>query len=275
MRQITMPGGTAVPVLGQGTWRMGEDPRRVRAETEALLTGIDLGMTLIDTAEMYGDGGTETFLGTALAGRREDVILVSKAYPSNASRQKLPAACEASLRRLRTDRLDLYLLHWPGQVPLAETVEAMSALQDAGKIRAWGVSNFDTDDMDCLMRAGGEACATNQVLYNVTRHGPEFDLSPWMRDRAMPMMAYSPVEQGRMPRTGALDRVARRHGVTPIQVALAWTIRQGAFAIPKAGAPAHVRENRAAADLVLAAEDLAAIDAEFQPVRRKQPLEML
>ena len=275
MRHIALAGDMRCPVLGQGTWRMGEDARRAGQERAALLAGIDLGMTLIDTAEMYGDGATETFLGSALAGRRNDVILVSKAYPQNASRRKLPQACEASLRRLRTDHLDLYLLHWPGDVPLAETVEAMAALQAAGKIRAWGVSNFDVADLEALWRAGGTACATNQILYNVTRRGPEFDLLPWIAQRGMPPMAYSPVEQGRLPRSAALQSVAHRLGATPMQVALAWTIRQNAFAIPKASSVDHVRENRAAVDLSLSDEDLAAIDADFQPVRRKQPLAML
>ena len=275
MRQVTMPDGTAYPVLGQGTWRMGEDRSRSREEQAALLAGLDLGMTLVYTAEMYGDGATETFLGSALAGRRGEVILVSKAYPQNASRRRLPDACEASLRRLKTDYLDLYLLHWPGNVPLGETIEAMTALQRAGKIRAWGVSNFDVEDMEMLARAGGEACATNQVLYNVTRRGPDFDLAPWMAARAMPLMAYSPVEQGRLPSGGALQSIAARYRATPMQVALAWTIRAGAFAIPKAATLAHIKENHAAADLVLSDEDLAAIDAEYRPVRRKQALAML
>ncbi len=275
MRQVTMPDGTAYPVLGQGTWRMGEDRSRSREEQAALLAGLDLGMTLVDTAEMYGDGATETFLGSALAGRRGEAILVSKAYPQNASRRRLPDACEASLRRLKTDYLDLYLLHWPGNVPLGETIEAMTALQRAGKIRAWGVSNFDVEDMEMLARAGGEACATNQVLYNVTRRGPDFDLVPWMAARAMPLMAYSPVEQGRLPSGGALQSIAVRHRATPMQVALAWTIRAGAFAIPKAATLAHTKENHAAADLILSDEDLAAIDAEYRPVRRKQALAML
>ena len=275
MRTIELPGGLAVPVLGQGTWKMGEDPARAAGERAALLAGIDAGLTLIDTAEMYGDGSTERFLGDALAGRREEVFLVSKAYPQNASRRQLPAACEASLRRLRTDRLDLYLLHWPGNVPLGETVEAMEALVTAGKVRAWGVSNFDVDDMDTLVAAGGTRCATNQVLYNVTRRGPDYDLVPWLRARAMPLMAYSPVEQGRLPDSAALRGVAERHGVTPYQVALAWTIRGGAFAVPKAATLAHLRDNRAAADLRLDAQDHAAIDAAFAPPQRKLNLAML
>ena len=275
MRQITLAGDLKIPVLGQGTWRMGEDTSCAKAETEALMVGIEAGMTLVDTAEMYGEGRTESFLGAALAGRRDDVFLVSKAYPQNASRKGLPAACAASLNRLKTDRLDLYLLHWPGNVPIGETVEAMEALKASGKIRAWGVSNFDVDDMEELVAEGGAGCATNQVLYNVTRRGPDYDLAPWLAAHGMPLMAYSPIEQGRLPTGGALAEVAARHGVTPFQVALAWTIRAGAFAVPKAGSAAHTRENAAAADLVLSDEDLARIDAAFAPPRRKASLAML
>ncbi len=275
MRQVTFPDGRTVPALGQGTWRMGEDPRRAAAETEAILAGLDAGMSLVDTAEMYGDGATESWLGAALAGRRDEVFLVSKAVPRNASRDRLTRSCEASLKRLRSDRLDLYLLHWPGSVPLAETVEAMEALKAAGKIGAWGVSNFDVDNMEALVAVGGEGCAVNQVLYNVTRRGPEHDLVPWLDGEGIPLMAYSPVEQGRLPARGALAEVAERHGATPYQVALAWTMRAGALSIPKAASLAHVRDNRAAADLVLDVADLAAIDAEFAPPQRKRALEIL
>ena len=265
-----------MPALGQGTWKIGEDRSRAAVEREALLAGIELGMTLIDTAEMYGDGATERLLAGVLAGgRREGVFLVSKAYPQNAGRRSLPAACEASLRRLRTDRLDLYLLHWPGPVPLAETVEAMEALVAAGKIRAWGVSNFDAEEMDDLVEAGGGACATNQVLYNVARRGPEYDLVPWLARHRMPLMAYSPVEQGRLPAKPALRDVAERHAATPMQVALAWAMRDGAIAIPKAGTVAHVRENRRAADIVLNEDDLVTLDAAFPPPSRKVRLAML
>ena len=276
MRRVALPGGTSVPALGQGTWRMGEDASRRQAEMGALRTGVELGMTMVDTAEMYGEGETERFLGEALDGLRDQVFLVSKAYPQNAGRGRLERACEASLRRLRTDRLDLYLLHWRGSVALAETVEGMEALRSAGKIAAWGVSNLDAADMDELFRAGGEACVTDQVLYNVTRRGPEFDLLPALARRGVAVMAYSPVEQGRLPRGGALRSVADRHGVTAYQVALAWTVRGlGVCAIPKAADPAHVRENRAAADLALTPEDLAEINAAFPPPARKTPLEML
>ena len=276
MRRVALPGGTQVPALGQGTWRMGEDASRRRAETEALHTGVELGMTMVDTAEMYGDGETEHFLGEALEGLRDQVFLVSKAYPQNAGRDRLERACEDSLRRLRTDRLDLYLLHWRGSVPLAETVEGMEALRSAGKIAAWGVSNLDAADMDELFRTGGEACATDQVLYNLTRRGPEFDLLPALQTRSVALTAYSPVEQGRLLRSDALATVAERHDATPAQVALAWVLRwPDVIAIPKAADVAHVRENRRAADLALTPEDLAEIDAAFPPPARRTPLEML
>lgn len=275
-RSMSFPDGTTVPVLGQGTWRLGEDPACAADEAAALQAGIELGLTLIDTAEMYGDGATEAFLGGALAGLREQVFLVSKVYPHNAGGDRLVRACEASLRRLKTDRIDLYLLHWRGSVPLAETVEGMEGLRAAGKIAAWGVSNFDVADMVDLDRAGGVACATNQILYNVARRGPEFDLLPDLVERQMPVMAYSPVEQGRLPQGGALATVAGRHGATPAQVALAWVLRRpGVIAIPKAASAAHVRENADACNLALTAEDVALIDAAFPPPRRKVPLAML
>ena len=275
-RSVTLPDQTTVPALGQGTWRMGEDARLRKQEIAALRAGIDLGMTLIDTAEMYGDGAAESLLGEALAGIRDQVFLVSKVYPQNAGRGRIERACEASLQRLKTDHLDLYLLHWRGSVPLAETIEGMEALVRAGKIRRWGVSNFDHGDMDQLFRAGGEACATNQVLYNVTERGAEFDLMPQLRQRHIPTMAYSPIGQGDLPTSGALSAVARRHDATPFQVALAWVLRDPlVIAIPKAGDAAHVADNRRALDLVLSAEDLAAIDAEFPPPSRKTRLAML
>ena len=275
MRTIKI-GDAEVPVLGQGTWRMGENRAKARDEAAALLAGLDAGMTLIDTAEMYGDGATETFVGRALAGRRDEAFLASKAYPQNGSRDGLRKACEGSLRRLGTDRLDLYLLHWPGSVPIAETVEGMEALVAAGKIARWGVSNFDVADMEGLVGAGGEACATNQVLYNVTRRALEYDLAPWLSTRNMPLMAYSPVEQGRLPQGGALAAIAERHGATPYQVALAWLLIQDTvLAIPKAASVAHVSENRAAADLAFDDDDRAKLDAAFPPPMRKQHLAML
>ena len=276
MRVVTLPGGDQVPAIGQGTWRMGEDPRGKKAEAEALQVGIELGMTLIDTAEMYGDGATESFLGETLGGLRQQVFLVSKVYPQNAGRGRLERACDVSLKRLRTDWLDLYLLHWRGPIPLAETVEGMEALKAAGKIRAWGVSNLDIADMEELVRAGGRSCATDQVLYNVTRRGPEFDLLPMLERSAIPVMAYSPVEQGNLPSTGALQTVAERHGVTAYQVALAWVTRSpGVIAIPKASDIAHVCENRAAAELQLSPEDLNEINAAYPPPVRKTRLAML
>ena len=275
MHEIAL-SGRRVPVLGQGTWRMGERPERRAEEARVLRAGVELGMTLVDTAEMYGDGATETFLGEALAGVREAVFLVSKVYPQNAGRGGIARACEASLRRLRTDRLDLYLLHWRGGVPLSETVEGMEALRAAGKIRAWGVSNFDVADMGELAPAGGGACAANQILYNVVRRGPEFDLLPDLLERGVPAMAYSPVEQGRLPASAALKEVAARHGTGFYQVALAWVLRRHRMiAIPKAADEAPMRDNRAAADLVLTPRDMAEIDAAFPPPTRKSRLDML
>ena len=276
MKSVILPGGETVPALGQGSWMMGERADRREAETAALRAGVECGMTLIDTAEMYGDGAAETLIGDALHDVRDTLFLVSKAYPQNASRDRLTAACEASLGRLRTDRLDLYLLHWRGSVPLAETVEAMERLKAAGKIRHWGVSNLDTQDMAELAAAGGQGCATDQILYNLTRRGPEHDLLPWLDRHDIPVMAYSPVEQGRLLADPALTRIARDMGRTPAQVALAWVLQRPAtIAIPKAASVAHVRENRAAADLVLSADDFAALDTAFPRPRSPQPLEML
>lgn len=269
-------GGETVPVLGQGTWKMGERPDLRASEIAALRAGVELGLTLIDTAEMYGDGAAETLIGEALGPARDQVFLVSKAYPQNASRGRLAAACEASLKRLGTDRLDLYLLHWRGSVPLQETVEAMEALKSAGKIRHWGVSNLDTDDMEELVAAGGSGCASDQILYNLTRRGPEQDLLPWLEDHGFSTMAYSPVEQGRLIAEKRLGRIAETVSATPSQVALAWVMRRdGVIAIPKAGTVAHVRENRAAADLVLSTGDVAALDAAFPRPRGRRALEML
>ncbi|MBZ9648121.1 aldo/keto reductase [Sphingobium sp. 3R8] len=276
MRTVSLPSGEQVPCLGQGTWMMGERKDQRDEEIAALRTGIDLGMTLIDTAEMYGDGASERLIGEAIAGRRDEVFLVSKAYPQNASLTRLPRSCEASLERLGTDRLDLYLLHWRGNVPLAETVEAMRALQRAGKIRHWGVSNLDTDDMEELVEAGGSACVTDQILYNLARRGPEHDLLPWLEDHGMTAMVYSPVEQGRLIGNRKLTALAADLGVTPAQLALAWTLRQpGLIAIPKASTVEHVRENRAAADITLDEATLAQLDAAFAAPRERRPLEML
>lgn len=276
MKHVTLPGGEVVPSMGQGTWKMGERAERRSDEIASLRAGVELGMTLVDTAEMYGDGAAEVLICEALGDRRDELFLVSKAYPQNASRSRLTGACEASLKRLGTDRLDLYLLHWRGSVPLAETVEAMKALKSAGKIRHWGVSNLDTNDMEQLVAAGGDGCVTDQILYNLVRRGPELDLLPWLAQHKVPVMAYSPVEQGRLTSHPALDKVAAQVGATPAQVALAWTLRHdGLIAIPKASSIAHVRENRAAADIVLSDADLATLDAAFPRPASRRPLEML
>ncbi|BDA86444.1 hypothetical protein Sa4125_39860 [Aureimonas sp. SA4125] len=276
MKQVMLANGEAVPALGQGTWMMGEDRARRKGEIEALRHGFELGMTLVDTAEMYGDGASEELVGEAMEGRRDGIFLVSKAYPQNASRQRLPLACERSLARLGTDRIDLYLLHWRGGVPLAETVEAMETLRSQGKIRHWGVSNLDLADMQELMEAGGESCATDQILYNLTRRGPEFDLLPWLQERRMPAMAYSPVEQGRLLGHAALAALSAERGATPAQIALAFVLRrEGMIAIPKAGTLAHVVENSGALGLDLSPEDLARIDRSFPSPTRRAPLDML
>lgn len=276
MRTTVLPSGDALPVLGQGTWGMGEMPARRSSEIAALQTGLDLGMRLIDTAEMYGDGAAEEVVGKALAGRRDSCFLVTKVYPHNATRAGTVAACERSLRRLGTDRIDLYLLHWRGQVPLAETVEAMGGLLRAGKIRTWGVSNFDVAGMEQLLRAGGAAVSTNQVLYNLSRRGIEYDLLPWCAQRAMPVMAYSPLEQSRLLDDAALEKVAARHRASPAQIALAWVLRrEGVIAIPKAASAEHVRQNRQALEIALDADDIAALDQAFPAPARKVALEML
>jgi diketogulonate reductase-like aldo/keto reductase len=276
MKQVVLPTGESVPALGQGTWMMGEDRARRTDELAALRHGIERGMTLIDTAEMYGDGASEELVGEAIAGRRDGIFLVSKAYPQNASRQRLPLACARSLQRLGTDRIDLYLLHWRGGVPLAETVEAMEALRAEGKIRHWGVSNLDLDDMQELVEVGGESCATDQILYNLTRRGPEFDLLPWLEERKRPVMAYSPVEQGRLLRHQGLAALAAERGATAAQIALAFVLRrEGMIAIPKAGSAAHVGENAEALGLELRPEDWAELDRIFPPPTRSAPLDML
>jgi diketogulonate reductase-like aldo/keto reductase len=275
--KVALPSGETVPALGQGTWQMAETASRRKQEIEALRLGVELGMTLVDTAEMYGEGAAEELVAEALVGERDRLFLVSKVYPHNASRQGVVQACERSLRRLKTDRLDLYLLHWRGSVPLEETVAGFEELRRSGKIRHWGVSNFDTDDMEELLRVpSGENSAANQVLYNVTRRGPEFDLIPWMTEHRMPLMAYSPIEQGRLPRGGVLQRIGQKYGASPFQIALAWLLQKpDVIAIPKASSPDHVRDNHRALEIRLSPEDLDAIDAEFPPPRRKRPLEMI
>jgi diketogulonate reductase-like aldo/keto reductase len=275
--QTQLPSGQSVPAFGLGTWRMAESRSRRTDEIAALRQGFELGLTLIDTAEMYASGGAEELVAEALGDHRKDLFLVSKVLPENASRKGTQAACERSLKRLKTDHLDLYLLHWRGSHPLSETVAGMRALVDAGKIRHWGVSNFDLDDMQELMAIdGGQGCATNQVLYNLSRRGIEHDLTPWQRQRKIPLMAYSPIEQGRIVRHAALKTITARHGATPAQVALAWLLRQdGVITIPKAGTPEHARENYAALNLRLTAQDLADLDRSFPPPKSSQPLAIL
>lgn len=266
-----------MPALGMGTWHMGERAQARPAEVAALREGLDLGMGLIDTAEMYGEGGAESVVGEAIAGRRDDVFVVSKFYPHHAERRKLLAACDNSLRQLRTDRIDLYLLHWRGPVPLEETVATLEELAQRGKILHWGVSNFDVADLEELSRVPkGNRVAANQVLYNLARRGTEFDLLPWCAERGVRVMAYSPLDEGRLVRHPAVNDVAQRIGVPPARVALAWLARRpGLVVIPKAAEVAHVRENRAAADLALDPEALALLDRAFPPPRRKRPLEMI
>jgi len=272
MRFLQLSDGDEIPVLGLGTWRMGEQAASAAAEVAALKLGLDLGMSLIDTAEMYGDGGAEKIVRQAIAGGRDNVFLVSKVLPQNAGRKATVRACEASLKRLGTDRLDLYLLHWRGSVPLAETLEAFEALKSAGKILRWGVSNFDTSDMAAL----GAVPAANQVLYNLARRGIEWDLLPACSERHIPVMAYSPLEQGRILRDKTLTRLARERGCTAAQLALAWVLAQdNVVAIPKATDPDHLRANRAALDIVLNADERAALDAAFPPPKSAVELEML
>ena len=269
--------GLTIPRFGQGTWGVGERRAQRGAEIAALRHGLERGITLIDTAEMYGDGGAEEIVGEAIAGRRDGLFIVSKVLPANASRRGTVAACEQSLRRMKIDCIDLYLLHWRGDIPLAQTLAAFTELQAAGKIRAWGVSNLDLSDMQELAALdGGDACATNQLLYNLTRRGIEYDLLPWCRARHMPVMAYSPIEQGRMLGHPVLREVAANLGATPAQVALAWLLRRDDIVvIPKAATPTHIDDNLGARDLRLGDGDLAALDHAFPPPTRATPLEML
>lgn len=277
MKFINLPSGQSIPVLGMGTWRMGESSKYHAAEVTALRHGIDLGLTLIDTAEMYGEGGAEIVVGEAISQRRASVFLVSKFYPHNATRQGTIAACERSLKRLKTDYLDLYLQHWRGSVPLAETLEALQTLKQAGKIRDYGVSNFDTDDMaEALALPCGQEIATNQILYNLTRRGVEWDLLPWCRAHQIPVMAYSPVEQGRLLRHPTLQTIAQQHGASAAQIAISWLLHQEQMiVIPKSSSISHVEENRAALDLRLSGDDLNALDAAFRPPSKRVALEVL
>jgi diketogulonate reductase-like aldo/keto reductase len=277
MRYLHLPSGTPIPVLGLGTWHMGDAGSRGADIVNALRLGIDLGMTLIDTAEMYAEGGAEEVVGKAVAGRRADIILVSKVYPHNATRRGVVAACERSLKRLNTDYLDVYLLHWTGSVPFEETLAGFEDLRRAGKIRQHGVSNLDTGDIESWSKLpGGNGVATNQVLYNLARRGIEWDLLPWCRKRRVPVMAYSPLDEGRLLGKRGLKEIAARRGVPPAQVALAWLLHQeGVVAIPKAARPEHVRENRAALDLELTKEELRDLDRAFPPPTGPAPLQML
>jgi diketogulonate reductase-like aldo/keto reductase len=272
---VTLPSGEKVPQLGQGTWHMGESGRRRGEEVAALKLGLDLGMTLIDTAELYADA--ELVVAEAIKGRRDECFIVTKALPENSTRARTIAACERSLKRLNTDRIDLYLLHWRGRPRLDETLSAFEALVSAGAIRYWGVSNFDVSDMEELFALpGGDACATNQVLYNLRRRGIEAGLLPWCRERGVPIQAYSPIEQGRLLRDRVLTGVAIRHRATTAQIALAWVLRQpDMMVIPKAATLEHVRDNRAALDIKLTAQDLAELDRAFPPPAGPRPLELL
>jgi diketogulonate reductase-like aldo/keto reductase len=282
MRMLSLPGDgetSGMPVLGLGTWRIGEAAGPRAAEVAALRDAIAMGYRLIDTAEMYGEGGAEQVVGEAIGGalragdlRREALFVVSKVYPHNASRRGTRQACERSLKRLGLDRIDLYLLHWRGEHPLAETVDALRSLVAAGLIGRWGVSNFDTDDMAELPAD----CATNQVYYSVAERGPEFSLLPWQRARRMPLMAYSPIDQGALAEDAALAKLAERRGIRAAQLALAWVLAQpGVVAIPKAVREDHLRDNLAAAQLTLDADELAAIDLLHPPPRRKTALAMI
>ena len=275
MRTVSLPDGREMPVMGLGTWKMGEDRARAADEVRVVQRALDLGISLIDTAEIYANGGSERIVGEAIRGHRDAVFLVSKVAPSNASRRGTIKACEASLKRLGTEVLDLYLLHWIGGTPLSETIEAFETLKASGKIRAWGVSNFDTDDMEA-MPEGAECCA-NQVLYNPQSRGIEFSLIPYCQSHGVPVMAYTPLGQsGRVMKHAAVAEIAKRHGATPAQVALAWSIRlPGVVTIPKTATLARVEENLGAVELALTEADLSDIDQAFPPPRAKRGLEMI
>lgn len=277
MKHVTLPDGERVPALGMGTWNMGESHAARAEEIATLRLGLDLGLRLIDTAEMYGEGLSEEMIGEAIAGRRDEVFLVSKVYPHNASRRGIAAACERSLRRLGTDRIDLYLLHWRGSVPLEETVQGLQALQREGKIHHYGVSNLDLSDTEELWDVpGGDQTALNQLLYNLGRRGIEWDLLPWLRERRVPVMAYSPIEQAHLTRHPKLVRFAQECGMTPAQVALAWLLaREDIIAIPKTSHRERLRENFGALEHELTPEQLAELDRIFPPPKGPRPLEML
>jgi diketogulonate reductase-like aldo/keto reductase len=273
-RFVSLPDGEQVPALGLGTWKIGNHTSARKGEVAAVRAAVEMGFRLIDTAEMYGDGGSEEVIGEAIAGRRDELVLVSKVLPHSASRKGAIAACERSLRRLRTDRLDLYLLHWRGSVPLAETVAAFETLRRAGKIRHWGVSNFNVDDMEELWSsASGRHCAANQVYYSASKRGVEFDLLPWCRERRVPTMAYCPIDEGSLANNDVLGEIGQAHGATAAQVALAWVLtRPDVIAIPKSVKLEHLRQNLAAASLKLSDEDFARIDRHFPPPKWRTPL---
>jgi diketogulonate reductase-like aldo/keto reductase len=276
MRSLNLPSGATIPVLGQGTWQMGEKPQQRSQEIAALKFGIDLGLTLIDTAEMYGEGGAEEIVAAAIQGQRSRLFLVSKVYPHNATRRGTIQACERSLTRLKTDYLDLYLLHWRGSVPLAETFAALLELRQAGKIRDFGVSNFDPEDLIEARQFDHNLTATNQVLYNLSRRGIEWDVLPWCRQERIPVMAYSPIEQGRLLQNPALAEIAARLTATPAQIAIAWLLHQdNVVVIPKSSQRDRIQENHAALEMTLSQADLVALDEAFPPPTRSQPLEML
>lgn len=276
-KTITFPNGVKVPSLGQGTWYMGENPTKKEEEIRAIRTGVELGMTVIDTAEMYGDGLSEKLIGEAINGLRDDVFLISKVFPWNANLSGTIKACENSLRRLNTDHLDLYLLHWSGSYPIEETVEAMMRLQQSGKILQWGVSNMDVAEMEDFMNVpSGKNCATDEILYNLTRRGVEYDLLPWCESHSIPVIAYSPIEQGRLLGNPTLNKIAKTHSATPAQIALAWVLRNpNILAIPKASSEKHVKENFGSLSINLTAEDIALLDKAFSTPKRKIPLEMI
>ncbi|WP_026702268.1 aldo/keto reductase [Salibacterium aidingense] len=281
-RTITLPDGTILPSIGQGTWHMGEKPSEKKAEVKALQLGLDLGMKVIDTAEMYGSGGAEHVVKEAVQGRREEAFIVSKALPHNAGGDKLIEACENSLKRMSTDYMDLYLLHWRGSIPLRETIQGMEQLQKDGKILRWGVSNLDTSDMQELWETeGGQRCMTNQVLYHLGSRGIEFDLLPWQRDHAIPTMAYSPLAQGGSLRRSMMEHpelqaIAETHKASVQQILLSWVLRTGdILAIPKAVQEEHVYDNAAAAAVHLTEDDVIRLDQAFKPPEKKQPLDII
>ena len=277
MKTVRLASGESVAALGLGTWRYGEERSRRAQEIATLRAALDAGATLIDTAEMYGDGAAEALIGEALAGRRDAAFIVSKVYPHNATRKGTQAACERSLKRLKTDRIDLYLLHWRQSTPLEESVEALAALERGGKIRHWGVSNLDLSDMRELWDLPeGRGAQTNQLLYNLSRRGIEWDLLPWLRERSIPVMAYSPIEQARLVRHRGLADLAKRHGATPAQVALAWLLaKDGVIVIPKTSRVERLKENLGALELRLSKEQLTELDRLFPPPKGPKPLEML